>query len=145
MKGLDAFSAMASPSSFSADGDGKDEPTAGDSGVVDAEVINSSVVDEGVLWRVLRQAGRALALPALECFELLLDPATPPQVRLTMLAALTYLVMPLDLVPDFIPVGGFSDDLVALTALMSVWRGHLTLDIRRRARRRLDRWFPPTR
>jgi uncharacterized membrane protein YkvA (DUF1232 family) len=112
---------------------------------VEAEVVDSSVVDESVLWRVLRQAGRVLARPALECLEVFLDGSTPPQVRLTMLAALTYLVMPLDLIPDFIPVGGFSDDLVALTALMSVWRSHLTPEIQRRARRRLDHWFPPAR
>ena len=85
--------------------------------VVDAEVIDSSVIDEGNLRRLLRKAGRGVARPALEVLELLMDPATPPKARLTLLAALTYLVMPADLVPDFLPIAGFSDDLVALTAV----------------------------
>lgn len=109
---------------------------------VDAEVLGSTEVDEGALRRLLRRAGRSLARPALECLELLLDPATPPQVRLTMVAALTYLLMPLDLIPDFIPAAGFSDDLVALTALLGLCTTHMTDAIRLRAQRKLDRWFP---
>lgn len=119
------------------------ESSAGDQSTVEAEVLESTVVDEGVLQRLLRRAGRAIALPALECLELLLDGNTPTQVRLTMLAALTYLLLPLDLIPDFIPAAGFSDDLVALTALLGLTGRHLTPDIRSRARRKLDRWFPP--
>ena len=109
---------------------------------VDAEVIGSTEIDVGALRRLLRRAGRTIARPALECLELLLDPATPPQVRLTMLAALTYLLVPLDLIPDFIPAAGFSDDLVALTALLGLCTTHMNDAIRLRAQRKLDRWFP---
>jgi uncharacterized membrane protein YkvA (DUF1232 family) len=111
---------------------------------VDAEVLQSTVVDEHVLMRLLRRAGRTLARPALECFEMLLDGDTPPQARFTVLAALTYLVLPLDLIPDFIPAAGFTDDLVALTALLGLCSRHITPEIRQRAQRRLDLWFPPT-
>jgi len=121
------------------------ESAADDGTTLEAEVLESSVVDEGVLQRLLRRAGRAIALPAIECLELLLDGKTPVQVRFTVLAALTYLVLPLDLIPDFIPVAGFSDDLVALTALLGMTGTHLTPDIKLRARRKLDRWFPPSR
>jgi len=110
--------------------------------IVDADVLGSTEVDEGALRRLLRRAGRTLARPALECLELLLDANTPPQVRLTMLAALTYLLVPLDLIPDFIPAAGFSDDLVALTALLGLCTTHLNDEIRLRAQRKLDRWFP---
>ena len=109
---------------------------------VDAEVLDSSEVDEGALRRLLRRAGRSLARPALECLELLLDANTPPQVRVTMLAALTYLLVLMDLIPDFIPAAGFSDDLVALTALLGLCTTHMTDAIRLRAQRKLDRWFP---
>ena len=113
-----------------------------DADCVDAEVLGSTEVDEGALRRLLRRAGRTLARPALECLELLLDANTPPQVRVTMLAALTYLLMPMDLIPDFIPAAGFSDDLVALTALLGLCTTHMSDAIRLRAQRKLDRWFP---
>ena len=112
---------------------------------VDTTVINSELVDENLLRRLLVRAGRTLASPALEALELLLDPSTPSPARLTMMAALTYLLMPVDLIPDVLPVAGFSDDLVALTAVIGVWRNHLTPAIQARAQRRLDRWFPLTR
>ena len=112
---------------------------------LDAQVLDSTEVDEGALRRLLRRAGRTLARPALECLELLLDGKTPPQVRITMVAALTYLLVPMDLIPDFIPVAGFSDDLVALTALLGLCSTHMNEEIRIRAQRKLDRWFPPGR
>ncbi|MFM1901382.1 MAG: hypothetical protein RLZZ216_1958 [Cyanobacteriota bacterium] len=113
-----------------------------DSEVIDSEVIDSEVIDEGVFRRLLRRAGRTIARPALEALELVLDPGTPPQVRFTMVAALTYLLLPTDLIPDLLPVAGFSDDLVALTALISLHSNHVSDAIRQRAQRKLDRWFP---
>ena len=112
---------------------------------VEADVLDSEVIDEGLLRSLLRRTGRTVATPALEALELLLDDATPSPVRFTMLAALSYLLMPADLIPDLLPVAGFSDDLVALTAMVGIWRNHITPDISRRAQRRLDRWFPLTR
>jgi len=112
---------------------------------VEVEVLDGVPIDQGLLMRLLRRVGRTLARPALECLELLLDGATPYTVRLTMLGALTYLLLPLDLIPDFIPAAGFSDDLVALTALLGLCSRHLTPAIRERAQRRLDSWFPPSR
>jgi uncharacterized membrane protein YkvA (DUF1232 family) len=116
--------------------------TSSDQPPIDAEVLERSVVDEALLVRLLRRAGRTIARPAFECLEILLDGATPPRVRLTVLAALTYLLLPLDLIPDFIPAAGFSDDMVALTALLGLCSTHRTPAIRARAQRRLDRWFP---
>ncbi len=113
-----------------------------DQQVFDAEVVDSSVIDENVFRKVLLRAGRTLAKPAIEAFELILDPHTPQKARVSLIAALTYLIMPIDLMPDFIPVAGFSDDLVALTAVISLWSQYITPEIRNRAHKKLDLWFP---
>ena len=110
--------------------------------VFEAEVLESSVIDEGVLKKILLRAGRAIAQPALEGFELIMDNSTPTQVRISIMGALTYLIIPIDLIPDFIPASGFSDDLVALTAVISLWQHHITPEIKFRAKSKLDRWFP---
>jgi len=109
------------------------------------EVMPGTVVDESLLMRLLRRTGRTIARPAIQCFEMLIDGSTPHQARLTVLAALTYLLLPLDLIPDFIPAAGFSDDMVALTALLGLCTRHMTPAIRDRAQRRLDQWFPTNR
>ena len=108
----------------------------------DAEVIDSTVIDEGILRKVLISAGRTIAQPSLEALEILIDPSIPTKVRMTMFAALTYLIMPMDLVPDLVPIAGFSDDLVALTAVISLWSSHITPEIRNKARKKLDKWIP---
>ncbi len=110
--------------------------------VFEAEVIDSTVIDEGLFKKVLLRAGRSIAQPAIEAFEMMMDQATPPQARVSLLAALTYLIVPIDLMPDFIPIAGFSDDLVALTAVISLWSNHMTPEIKNKARQKLDRWFP---
>ena len=110
--------------------------------VFEAEVLESSVIDEGVLKKILLRAGRVIAKPALEGFELIIDNSTPPKVRISIMAALTYLIVPVDLIPDFIPASGFSDDLVALTAVISLWQHHITPEIKYRAKSKLDKWFP---
>ena len=102
--------------------------------IFEAEVIDSSVIDEDIFRKVLIKAGRVIAKPALEAFEMILDTSTPSQARVSLLAALTYLIMPIDLVPDLIPVAGFSDDLVALTAVISLWNSQITPEIREKAR-----------
>ena len=110
--------------------------------VFEAEVLESSVINEGILKKILLRAGRVIAQPALEGFELLMDNSTPPQVRISIMGALTYLIVPVDLIPDFIPASGFSDDLVALTAVISLWQHHITPEIKYRAKSKLDKWFP---
>ena len=78
----------------------------------------------------------------LEVLEMAIDPLTPTNVRISLIAALAYLIMPLDLFPDFMPVVGFSDDFVALTAVLSIWSKYMTPSIRIRAEEKLNKLFP---
>ena len=110
--------------------------------IYDAEVIESSTVDSNLVLEILIKAGRTIAKPALEVLEMAIDPITPPQVRVSLIAALAYLIMPFDLFPDFMPLVGFSDDFVALTAVLNIWSRYLTPAIRERASLKLDRLFP---
>ena len=110
--------------------------------VYDAEVLESSSLDENIIIKILIKAGRTIAKPALEVLEMAIDPFTPTQVRVSLLAALAYLIMPFDLFPDFMPLVGYSDDFVALTAILSIWSKYMTPSIRARAERKLNKLFP---
>ena len=110
--------------------------------IYEAEVLESSSLDENIIIKILIRAGRTIAKPALEVLEMALDPFTPTQVRVSLMAALAYLIMPFDLFPDFMPLVGYSDDLVALTAVLSIWSKYMTPSIRARAEKKLNKLFP---
>ena len=58
-------------------------------------------------------------------------------VRGILLAALAYFILPLDAVPDFLLLFGFSDDIAVLTAAFASVRGEITEAHRRAAREAL--------
>jgi uncharacterized membrane protein YkvA (DUF1232 family) len=56
--------------------------------------------------------------------RLLADPRVPRRQKLILAALIPYLVLPFDLVPDFIPIAGYLDDAVIVTlVLRHVLRG----------------------
>ena len=57
--------------------------------------------------------------------RLLRDPRVPRRHKLLLGALVGYLALPFDIVPDFIPVAGYLDDvLVVVLTLRAVLRGH---------------------
>lgn len=79
-------------------------------------------------WKTLKKAARHV--PFMEdlvaSYYCALDPKTPMRVRGILLGALAYFVMPIDVVPDFIAIFGFTDDMAVLAAAISAIRGHIT-------------------
>jgi len=110
--------------------------------IYEAEVIESSNLETNPIVGILIKAGRTISKPALEVLEMAIDPLTPPKARVSLMAALAYLIMPFDLFPDFMPLIGFSDDFVALTAVLTIWSQYMTPAIQARVERKLDRLFP---
>jgi uncharacterized membrane protein YkvA (DUF1232 family) len=50
------------------------------------------------------------------------DRKTPAHVRVALLAALAYFISPLDILPDFLPIVGLTDDAAVLAgAVKLVW------------------------
>jgi uncharacterized membrane protein YkvA (DUF1232 family) len=71
-----------------------------------------AVVRAGGLWAVLRQARLA--------FHLLRDERVPTAVKLIIPATLLYLISPVDVMPDLVPLVGQADDLmVVLLGIMA--------------------------
>jgi uncharacterized membrane protein YkvA (DUF1232 family) len=69
-----------------------------------------------------RDEARALAgfVPdcAVLCRRLLRDPRVPRARRLALAAIVAYLLLPFDVVPDFVPVAGQLDDAVLLVLVL---------------------------
>jgi uncharacterized membrane protein YkvA (DUF1232 family) len=65
------------------------------------------------------------------------DPATPRRVKLTLLAALGYFVLPLDAIPDVMPLLGFTDDAAVIAAALAAVAGSITPQHRQKAKEML--------
>jgi uncharacterized membrane protein YkvA (DUF1232 family) len=63
------------------------------------------------------------------------DPATPRRVRMTLLAALGYFVLPVDALPDIMPILGFTDDAAVIAAALAAVAGSITPVHREQARK----------
>lgn len=99
--------------------------------------------EAGLLAEALERVRRiARHLPFAEdivaAYHCVRDPVTPPRVRLTLLAALAYFVMPLDAVPDMLPALGLTDDAAVLATAIAAVRGAILPTHRDRARATLD-------
>ncbi|MBL4771933.1 MAG: DUF1232 domain-containing protein [Planctomycetes bacterium] len=58
--------------------------------------------------------GRVLINQAFILYYQLRSPNCPTKDRAIILGALAYLILPIDLIPDFIPVVGFGDDALVI-------------------------------
>ena len=65
----------------------------------------------------------------------------PLHHKMSLLGALAYLVMPVDLIPDFLP-GGYTDDMAALWAAYQLVKDNITDAVKAQALRKLQDWFP---
>jgi uncharacterized membrane protein YkvA (DUF1232 family) len=67
---------------------------------------------------LLREALRVLPDVLRLVRRLAADPTLPRGVRIRLGLLLAYLAIPIDLVPDFIPVLGYADDAIIVTAVL---------------------------
>jgi uncharacterized membrane protein YkvA (DUF1232 family) len=85
-----------------------------------------------VLWRVLRGDARRL-------WFALRHPAAPPWLKWGTALLVLYLLSPIDLIPDTIPLLGVVDDLVLIPLAIRWLLARLPAHIREDAQRRAGR------
>ena len=91
--------------------------------------------------RIAKRAGAKLVYAALILFYTLQSDKVSAKNKALIIGALGYLISPLDVVPDAIPIVGLSDDLgVLLYVLKTVWTD-IDPSITDRAKERLAKWF----
>jgi len=92
-------------------------------------------------WRKLKRLAAWLpfAEDLLAAHYCAFDRQTPLRVKAALLGALAYFVLPVDAIPDFLPVIGYTDDAAVLAAAIKLVASHITPDHREAARRTLER------
>ena len=91
--------------------------------------------------RIAKGAGSKLVYTALILYYTLQSPKVSTTNKAMIIGALGYLISPLDVVPDAIPIAGLADDLAVLIfVLKKVWTD-VDPDIQVKAKKRLSKWF----
>jgi uncharacterized membrane protein YkvA (DUF1232 family) len=81
----------------------------------------------GAFWARMRATGRKLpfAKDMIAVVYCALDPATPSRVKLLILGAIAYFIMPFDGIPDILPLLGFTDDAAVIAATIATVRSQM--------------------
>ena len=91
--------------------------------------------------RIAKGAGAKLVYAALILYYTLQSDKVSATNKAMIIGALGYLISPLDVVPDAIPIAGLADDLgVLVFVLKKVWTD-VDPEIQVKARQRLSKWF----
>ena len=91
--------------------------------------------------RIAKRAGVKLVYAALLLYYTLESEKVSIKDKAIIIGALGYLISPLDVVPDAIPIAGLSDDLAVLIyVLHKVW-DDVSEEVKSKAKAKLNTWF----
>lgn len=96
------------------------------------------------LKRVAKVSGMKVVYPALLLHYLMKSDDVPLKAKLILSAALGYFILPIDFIPDFAPMLGFTDDLGVLLLIIRQMAVYITPEIRKQAREHVRKWFGET-
>ncbi len=92
------------------------------------------------LINLVRRVARSVpfAEDALAAWYCAKDPATPSRVKFILISAVAYFVLPIDAIPDIVPLLGFSDDAAVIAAALAAVARAMKPEHREKARETLN-------
>jgi len=101
------------------------------------------VMNDEKFWNKMRnygkRAGRKTAYYSLLLFYTAKSPAVPKSTKMIIIGALSYLIFPIDLIPDFIPVIGLADDATVVAAAVYKVISHIDDSIKSKASQKVTK------
>ena len=89
-------------------------------------------------WDKVKSLGKNVLKPAMLLYYVMKSSDVPFATKAAITGALGYLILPLDLVPDFIPVAGYADDTAALWAIVENCQSYFSPEIKAFAEAKLN-------
>ena len=112
-----------------------------------ASVILMNKIDYDFWWEKIadyaKLVGRTTARPVLLLYYVLRSPETPSSDKMLIVAALSYLILPIDLISaKRLPVIGWIDEAFSLVYAYKKVCRYVTPEIESEVDNILERWFP---
>ena len=90
-----------------------------------------------------KKVGRLTTRPVLLTYFVMIDDATPINDKISLVASIAYVVLPIDLISaKRFPILGWLDEVVSLSVDYNKVQHHITREMERKADEILDKWFP---
>jgi uncharacterized membrane protein YkvA (DUF1232 family) len=92
-------------------------------------------------WKKMKAVAARIpfAEDALAAYYCALDRQTPLSVRAALWGALAYFIMPFDVIPDYLPLIGYTDDAAVLATAIRMVAAHMLPEHREAASRALKK------
>jgi uncharacterized membrane protein YkvA (DUF1232 family) len=91
--------------------------------------------------RIAKRAGAKLVYAALILYYTLQSDKVSTKDKAIIIGALGYMISPIDVIPDAIPIAGLTDDLAVLIYVLKKFWVDVDPKIKERAKKKLDNWF----
>lgn len=88
-----------------------------------------------------KRAGKKTVYYSLLLYYTAKSPAVPKSSKMIIVGALSYLIFPVDLIPDFIPVVGLADDATVIATAVYKVVSHIDDTIKLSAKTKMNRLF----
>jgi uncharacterized membrane protein YkvA (DUF1232 family) len=88
-----------------------------------------------------KTAGSKVVEKALTLYYTAASPNTPLWAKTLIFSALGYFIFPIDAIPDFLPVVGYSDDLLTLAGAVTAVTAHLSPEHTQKAKEAMQKLF----
>jgi len=96
-------------------------------------------------WKKIKKhyknVGKKLIELIITLFYTLKDKDTPVWAKTIILGALGYFILPVDIIPDFVPITGFTDDFVSITLAFGAVVLHIKDEHKKNAKEILNKYF----
>jgi len=93
------------------------------------------------LKRFAIEIGAKLVYSVLLLYYTLQKENVPLKVKAIIIGSLSYFIMPIDVIPDLLPLIGYSDDLGALMVALATVATYIDNEVKHKARVQLKSWF----
>jgi len=100
---------------------------------------NSEFIDK--ISKIAKRAGAKLVYASLILYYTLQSDKISMKDKAIIVGALGYLISPLDVIPDAIPIAGLGDDLAVLIYVLNKIWGNVSEEIKEKAKEKLSKWF----
>jgi uncharacterized membrane protein YkvA (DUF1232 family) len=105
----------------------------------------SSEYSEDGLWSKITKhykfAGKKIIQIAISMYYSLRDEKTPKWAKSIIIGALGYFILPIDIIPDFVPIAGFTDDFATISVALAAVAMYITEEHKEKAKQFVAKLF----